>query len=100
MDRWAHKALCLHFGSLFFAHVCNTKCLKTRGKACEDDPAVAACKIVCTLCPAQPECRVWSCLLPLPEGVAGGYTRAQRVQVRRAIRRSEYSYLVSQQGGD
>lgn len=98
MESWESRALCRRFGLLWFTHLCNSTCLKSHGKRCADDPAVVATEAVCHVCPVEAECRVWACLLPLAEGVAGGMTRAQRIQVRRKIRRSkEYSYLVSNQ---
>ena len=72
---------------LFFSHVCNSKCVRTKGKRCDESEYVEEARQYCYDCPVMDRCRWWAVVTNLTDGVAGGLTVAQRRIVRAKLRK-------------
>lgn len=73
-----------------FAHTCIHKCSLTNGEHCLEDPRVERAKEFCDNCPVMDHCRWWSVVDNLLFGVAGGLTYAERLTIRKALRKDKF----------
>ena len=75
---------------LMFRHDCTHECTVTNGKRCSEDSRVDAAKSICDACPVLDHCRWWAVLTNLLFGVAGGMTRAERLVVRKRLKKTAF----------
>lgn len=90
-DEWRQYGSCVgnpEMVDLMFRHNCIHKCTSTNGRNCQSDPNVDAAKGICADCPVLDHCRWWAVLSNLLFGVAGGLTYAERLVVRRRLKRT------------
>lgn len=73
--------------ALMFDHQCTHRCTSTNGKNCRSSTSVAEAQAVCDSCPVLDRCRWWAVMINLSDGVAGGMTYAQRLVVRKRLRK-------------
>lgn len=59
-----------------------------------DADVVQKCKRICENCPVLVQCRYWSVVTILNDGIAGGMTERERVSLRARMRRRGYGYLI------
>lgn len=87
---WRNHAACKgnqNTLDLMFKHQCTHKCTSTNGKKCEDDPSVAESRLICDSCPVMDRCRWWATITNQSDGMAGALTYAQRLVIRKRIRK-------------
>lgn len=70
-----------------FDHICAYGCTSVNGRYCDKDRSVQKAKSICDQCPVQDYCRWWSIVTNLDHGVAGALTYAQRLAIRKALRK-------------
>lgn len=92
---WMQYGYCANLTDPFFAHVCNRKCKRTRGKSCNNEPEVQYARSICAQCPVLEHCRRWAVLnTSLQDGIAGGMTLQQRRALRVRLQRTEWANRI------
>ena|SRR5687768_1985762 len=80
--------------NLMFTHQCTYECTSNNGRVCKRDASVSRAKRVCAECPVLDRCRWWAVVTNLTDGVAGGLTYAERLSIRKALRKDEYGSML------
>lgn len=88
---WKQQANCKCVTSLMFAHMCKPS-RKPCSVDCNLDRSAVEAKKVCVECPVVAECRFWSVVTALPDGVAGGLTPSERRLMRRRLNYLGFPY--------
>lgn len=98
---WQQHGICSgnqELNRLFFDHTCTNECSQKDGHVCNEYESVIRSREICNQCPAEIHCRWWAVVTNLYAGVAGGLTQAQRLRIRKELRKDPAGKLIIEKG--